>query len=74
MKICNNCGSENQENNAFCPACGGNAFVHRCAGCGAEFEGNFCPNCGAKAELRGKSGQLRGKSGVAACEVARYIV
>ena len=50
MKICKNCGTENQENNAFCPACGGNAFVHRCAGCGAEFEGNFCPNCGTKAD------------------------
>ena len=49
MKICKNCGTENQENNAFCPACGGQEFVHRCAGCGAEFEGNFCPNCGAKA-------------------------
>ena len=50
MKICKNCGTENQENNAFCPACGGQAFVHRCAGCGAEFEGNFCPNCGTKAD------------------------
>ncbi len=50
MKICKNCGTENQENNAFCPACGGQEFVHRCASCGAEFEGNFCPNCGARAE------------------------
>ena len=50
MKICKNCGTENQESNAFCPACGGNAFMHRCAGCGAEFEGNFCPNCGTKAD------------------------
>ena len=50
MKICKNCGTENQENNAFCPACGGQAFVHRCANCGAEFEGNFCPNCGTKAD------------------------
>ena len=50
MKICKNCGTENQESNAFCPACGGNAFVHRCAGCGTEFEGNFCPNCGARAD------------------------
>ena len=49
MKICKDCGIENQENNAFCPACGGNEFLHRCASCGAEFEGNFCPNCGAKA-------------------------
>ena len=50
MKICKNCGTENQENNAFCPACGGQEFVHRCAGCSTEFEGNFCPNCGARAE------------------------
>ena len=50
MKICKNCGTENQESNAFCPACGGQEFVHRCASCGAEFEGNFCPNCGARAE------------------------
>lgn len=50
MKICKNCGIENQENNAFCPTCGGNEFVHRCANCGAEFEGNFCPNCGTKAD------------------------
>lgn len=50
MKICKNCGTENQESNAFCPACGGNEFVHRCANCGAEFEGNFCPNCGTKAD------------------------
>lgn len=73
MKICKNCGAENQEHNVFCENCG-TAFLHRCGTCGTEFEGNFCPNCGAKAELRGKSGQLRGKSGVAACEVARYIV
>lgn len=50
MKICKNCGTENQENNAFCPTCGGNAFMHRCVSCGAEFEGNFCPNCGTKAD------------------------
>ena len=50
MKICKNCGTENQENNVFCPACGGQVFVHRCANCGAEFEGNFCPNCGTKAD------------------------
>ena len=50
MKICKNCGTENQENNAFCPACGGQEFVHRCASCGAEFEGNFCSNCGARAD------------------------
>ena len=50
MKICKNCGTENQENNVFCPACGGQEFVHRCASCGAEFEGNFCSNCGARAD------------------------
>ena len=50
MKICKNCGTENQENNVFCPACGGQAFARRCASCGTEFEGNFCPNCGARAD------------------------
>ena len=50
MKICKNCGTENQENNAFCPDCGGNEFLHWCASCGTEFEGNFCPNCDTKAD------------------------
>ena len=46
MKICKNCGTENNDGNAFCTACGGNSFVHRCSKCGTEFTGNFCSNCG----------------------------
>ena len=49
MKICKNCGAENQERNVFCENCG-SAFLHRCGSCGTEFEGNYCPNCGAQAE------------------------
>lgn len=51
MKICKNCGTENNDGNAFCTACGGNTFVHRCGKCGTEFTGNFCSNCGTPAGM-----------------------
>ena len=50
MKICEFCGTANNDDAVKCSSCGSNSFKHKCNNCGTEFnEGNFCPKCGVKA-------------------------
>lgn len=50
MKICQNCGHENNDTSNFCEACGAKlgASPKFCPQCGEKLEGapNFCPKCG----------------------------
>lgn len=50
MKICPNCGHENNENSKFCEECGTKlvAVPKFCPECGAKLDKpvKFCPNCG----------------------------
>ena len=47
MKICEFCGTANNDDAVKCSSCGSNSFKHKCNNCGTEFnEGNFCPKCG----------------------------
>jgi len=52
MKICNYCGSENDDSAAKCISCGAAAFSYKCGNCGTVFSSGFCPNCGVKAGTR----------------------
>ena len=55
MKICEYCGSENEDKALVCTSCGGNSFRHRCPNCGTEFsDGLYCPKCGVMAGQKPK--------------------
>ncbi|HRX58745.1 MAG TPA: hypothetical protein P5075_08235 [Eubacteriales bacterium] len=49
MKVCNYCGTLNEDNETECTSCGAHSFSNKCANCGEVFETPYCPNCGAKA-------------------------
>ena len=50
MKICEFCGTANNDDAVKCSSCGGPGFKFKCNNCGTEFkDGKFCPKCGVKA-------------------------
>ena len=46
MKVCNYCGSRNEERITACEHCGASDFSIICENCGEVFDTPFCPNCG----------------------------
>ena len=49
MKVCEYCGTQNEDNEQLCVACGANSFRYICGNCGNEFkDGVFCPKCGVR--------------------------
>ena len=53
MKVCQYCGSVNEDTAIVCSACGAREFRHKCNNCGTEYEEEVerCPNCGVRAEI-----------------------
>ena len=50
MKVCQYCGTVQDDAVRVCTACGGNAFSNQCGNCGHVYEkGGFCPICGVRA-------------------------
>ena len=49
MKVCQYCGSVNEDTAIVCSACGAREFRHKCNNCGTEYEEEVerCPNCGS---------------------------
>ena len=76
MKICKFCGTEVQDSEKNCSACGGNEFKHKCSNCGTVFENaNFCPTCGIKVGEKPKKCPKCGKEYFsAACPDCGYTV
>ena len=53
MKVCNYCGSRNEDRITACEHCGASDFSNVCENCGEVFDTPFCPNCGVKAGNKG---------------------
>lgn len=54
MKVCQFCGTENEDSATVCTSCGANEFHYKCENCGAIFEGKRCPQCGVKVGAKAK--------------------
>jgi|GEM_PF-879186 len=52
MKVCNYCGTLNEDSETECTSCGAHSFSNKCANCGEVFETSYCPNCGTKAGMK----------------------
>ena len=50
MKVCKYCGTQNDNNVAFCTQCGANSFSYKCVNCGTVFDTPHCPMCGVSAD------------------------
>ena len=53
MKVCNYCGSRNEDRITACEHCGASDFSNVCENCGEVFDTPYCPNCGVKAGNKG---------------------
>ena len=55
MKVCQYCGSVNEDTVTVCSACGASEFTHKCNNCGTAYEdAERCPNCGVRADAKPK--------------------
>lgn len=55
MKVCQFCGTENEDSAKACTSCGANKFQYKCENCGTVFgKGKYCPNCGVKVGTKAK--------------------
>lgn len=55
MKVCQFCGTENEDSATVCTSCGANKFRYKCDNCGTVFgKGKYCPNCGVKVGTKAK--------------------
>ncbi len=55
MKVCQSCGTENENSATVCTSCGANEFQYKCENCGTIFgKGKYCPQCGVKVGAKPK--------------------
>lgn len=75
MKVCQFCGTENEDSVKACTSCGANKFRYKCENCGTVFDkGKYCPNCGVKVGTKAKKCPRCGKNYYSsACPDCGYI-
>lgn len=55
MKVCQFCGTENEDSATVCTSCGANEFQYKCENCGTIFgKEKYCPQCGVKVGAKPK--------------------